>query len=397
MSVVTGLVHIIFGAGGLVRNAAAGRLMEDFLIAAVASVLMIRLYLRLTGYPNLGGDQLHIAHMLWGGLFMLVAIFLLLGFLNNSVREIAAIIGGIGFGTFIDELGKFITQDNDYFYQPTVALIYMVVVLLYLTARAIDQARAPTPRENLLNALELIKDSAIGDLAGPDREPVLHLLEQTDPEDPLARALRAALSDVRFVPASRRPPLARLREIAGLIYQRLLREPWFTGAVVAVLLIHSITTFAQSVAAVQWTIGLGLWLGGGGVSLSLLIRFRKRWDPRTGSLGTVLLLMIAALTAWGYTVNLKEEPLTFVEVGKLLFPTVSSVLVAIGVFSMPRSRLNAYRMFQRAVLISILLTQVYAFYNQEFVALGALMLNLLILGVVRYLISVEEEQFHYPR
>ena len=54
-----------------------------FLVAGVASILAIRVYLILTGYPQLGGGGLHIAHMLWGGLLMLVALILMLAFLGR--------------------------------------------------------------------------------------------------------------------------------------------------------------------------------------------------------------------------------------------------------------------------------------------------------------------------
>ena len=50
------------------RNIEAGNLLESFLVSAVASVLAIRSFLYLTGYPQLSGRGLHIAHLLWGGL-----------------------------------------------------------------------------------------------------------------------------------------------------------------------------------------------------------------------------------------------------------------------------------------------------------------------------------------
>ena len=51
-----------------VRSFYGEDLLENFLVSAVASVLLIRLFLSLTDYPQIGGPGLHLAHMLWGGL-----------------------------------------------------------------------------------------------------------------------------------------------------------------------------------------------------------------------------------------------------------------------------------------------------------------------------------------
>jgi hypothetical protein len=57
----------------LVRPADAD-LLDTFLVSAIAAIVIIRIFLEATGYPQLGGGGLHIAHVLWGGLGMLVAI-----------------------------------------------------------------------------------------------------------------------------------------------------------------------------------------------------------------------------------------------------------------------------------------------------------------------------------
>lgn len=118
--------------------------LEMLLVFAVVTILGIRGFLALTGYPHLGGAGLHIAHMLWGGLFMLVAIFLLLVFWNPFARRIAAIVAGVGFGFFIDELGKFITLDNDYFFKPTIAVLYVLFLVLFAIVRYLRTARPPS-------------------------------------------------------------------------------------------------------------------------------------------------------------------------------------------------------------------------------------------------------------
>ena len=95
------------------RAVEIGELQDTFLISSVSTILIIRLQLWATNYPQLGGGKLHIAHLLWGGLLMLIAIGLLVTFVDHRWRYPAAVIGGAGFGFFIDEVGKFVTSDND--------------------------------------------------------------------------------------------------------------------------------------------------------------------------------------------------------------------------------------------------------------------------------------------
>ena len=76
----------------LTRDAEAPLLLESFFVAAVASFLGIRWFLGITGYPRIGSNGIHIAHMLWGGLLMLLALMLLLAFLDRWVQHLAAVI-----------------------------------------------------------------------------------------------------------------------------------------------------------------------------------------------------------------------------------------------------------------------------------------------------------------
>ena len=88
-----------------------------FLVVAIASVLGNRLFLVVTGYPQLGDGTLHISHAIWGAAMMAIAIIASISFLGPFTRTFAAFLGGAGFGWFIDELGKFITRDVNYFFR----------------------------------------------------------------------------------------------------------------------------------------------------------------------------------------------------------------------------------------------------------------------------------------
>ena len=93
------------------RDLGAARYLDLFVVGGVSAVLAIRFILRITGYPSLGGARFHIAHMLWGGLLMAAALLAGLSFLGNRTRLWAALVGGIGFGTFRPRIGSHRTED----------------------------------------------------------------------------------------------------------------------------------------------------------------------------------------------------------------------------------------------------------------------------------------------
>ena len=53
--------------GPITRSSLGPSAAEAFIIIAIATILITRLYLQLTGYPQVGGGDLHIAHALYGG------------------------------------------------------------------------------------------------------------------------------------------------------------------------------------------------------------------------------------------------------------------------------------------------------------------------------------------
>ena len=153
-----------------VKRLGAERLLLIMLLSFAASVSLTRLFLQLTGYPKLGSGGLHIAHVIWGGLFLFTSALLPMILANRWVYDVSALLTGIGIGLFIDEVGKFITQNNDYFYPPAAPIIYaffLITVLVYL------QVRRPSvrePRTELYHSLEAIEEVLDRDLDEQERD-----------------------------------------------------------------------------------------------------------------------------------------------------------------------------------------------------------------------------------
>src|ERR1700730_11868310 len=188
------LPHSVFS-----RDLAAARYLDLFVVGGVSAVLAIRFILRITGYPSLGGARFHIAHMLWGGLLMAGALLAALSFLGNPTKLWAAFVGGIGFGTFIDEIGKFITRDNDYFFQPSISLIYITFVLIYLAFRDLQMRRGISREEYLVNAIDELAEAVINDLQPEERDRALRYLAAITDRDDLTSRLTTLIENAKVL------------------------------------------------------------------------------------------------------------------------------------------------------------------------------------------------------
>jgi hypothetical protein len=178
----------------VVRNVEFGRLFDAFFISAVSTILIVRFYLIVTGYPQLGNSTLHISHLLPGTILMLTAILVMLAAVNRAARDFGALVAGIGFGLSWDELGKFITQNNNYFFKPTIGLIYLTFVVLYLLARFAGQRRL-TQDDYIANAIDLIKEAAIKDLDTWEYEHAKELMLHVSPNHVLYQPTMDMLSE----------------------------------------------------------------------------------------------------------------------------------------------------------------------------------------------------------
>ena len=337
------------------RDFEAGGYLDIFLVMAVSAVLLIRLFLQLSGYPQLGGDVLHVAHMLWGGLLMVAAIIILLSFLGRSSRKVAAIIGGIGFGVFIDEVGKFITQDNDYFFQPTASIIYVIFILTYFTVRWLHSDSKRTQTEYIGNALKEVEEIAVGDLDNNERERALAYLGQADQNDPFVQKLAVIFNSSTATATGHSDVFEKAKRSTGWIYRWLAGRPWFARSMITFFIGQLVVQIAH---------------------VALLVTTGKTWL-------TVFIRHPAE------SLRNANTALTYFDAAMVAFSVLAAIFVALGVWRMNSSRLAAFRMFQRSILVLFFFVQPLMFYRDQWSALVGLVFDVFVFLALRFMIERE--------
>ena len=319
-----------------IRTTDVSRNLDLFLAFGVAGVLGNRFFLVATGYPQVGNGTLHISHAIWGGAMMAAAIAAAVSFISPAVREFVAILGGAGFGWFVDELGKFITRDVNYFFRPTLAIIYSVFVAMYLLFRVLER-RSYRSEERLLNAMEAVKAGAIGRLDEPTRLQALTLLDQVSGDDKLVEPLRELL---RQLPTRGKPRRGRVSR-----------------------------------------------------STHRLVGLYERWTVRRGYMITVIVffLLLGATNLVEVLVFVAGQAHlhTYTQWATLISSVVSLALLIVGMCLLPRKRLTALRWFEAAILVSIFVTQVFLFADRQLAAVINLAIGIIVWVCLRSVIRLE--------
>lgn len=335
-----------------VRNVLAREQLDLFLISAVSSLLLLRFYLYLTGYPQVGGGNLHIAHMLYGGLLMLIAIIFTLSFLGRRIQRLSALLGGVGFGIFIDEIGKFLTRDNNYFFRPSVGIIYAVFTVLYLTFNFLGRRQRLTSQEYQLNALAQLEEAVLRNMDSREKRRVVTLLTQADPRSPITKHLNALLAGVDPIA----PPEPKQ-------WRRLL---------------HRIN---------RW--------------------YRRAWQRRASNTVVQAFFLLEAgiflIAVIGAVYNNIDDVLDFFHghsdyghsliVGQLVSTVVAAALAITGAVQLVQaSRESAFEWFRRATLVNLLLTEFFLFSRVQFGAIPSFIFNLVLLILINFVLAQERRR-----
>ena len=329
---------------GLPRDPSATAHLAGFVVSAVMTVLLTRAFLAAAGYPTVGSGGLHVAHVLWGGLLMAVAFVVLLSFAGPVARPVGALLGGVGFGLFVDEIGKFVTADNDYFYGPTASLIYAVVVALVVASEALHGRLPHDSREYLAGAV----DQAIAGVAGgftPRARAEARRLVTRAGDVPGARETRALLDAIDDDPHELPNPINAIGAAVVRVTHRLVAARWVPWITVAVL----VASLVGSVA-----MGLVAWWGGA------------------------------------------DQP-GWVVVGLLVSAAGATALAVWGLLVVRRDRREGYLRFRWAVLVSLLVVQVFVFRLREWSAVAGLLVELAVAGLVAAELQQAERAGAAPR
>jgi hypothetical protein len=306
------------------------------LVCAVSTVLFTRGLLAATGYPQVGNSKLHIAHVLWGGLLLLAALLATLAFLSPPTKPVAAVVGGIGFGLFIDEVGKFVTKDVDYFYRPAIAIIYVCFLVLFGVIRWLSR-RHFSAQEATLSGLDALQRAAVGALSAERRTHILNLLVSTGADSPLAQSVRELLERTAAEPDVRPALTQRLSSSLARLWIPLTEHRLFRMGVFAFLG----SAAAISAAEAGWLLRDGV----GHLSFS----------QRAFTLTTI----------------------------------VADLALLIGALRLSRSLLSALHWYDHAVLVEITVGQVFLYTSEQLEATLNLVALLLLWGLIRWTIQFE--------
>ena len=278
------------------------------LVAFAVTVIGVRVFLEATGYPQIGNSVLHIAHAIWGGLLLFIAVLLPLLLANQWAIKLSALLSGVGIGLFIDEVGKFITQTNDYFYPPAAPIVYaffLLTAVLYLFFRRPGQE---SPREAMYHVLEGLQEVVDGDLDTlEDKGLASKLAVALDSEQQhisaLARSIMTYLEAEKSLVTPHQPTAwERAKAKIKVLGQRVGR-PLHRKIIIFLLILSLISSLTNTITLAWYALGGTTSAGNSAVSLLLPGDIANASNGLWAAVGLILqatlaLLALIALNFW---------------------------------------------------------------------------------------------------
>lgn len=339
----------------LYRQEMASSYALTAIMAGVVGVLGTRLFLELFGYPSLGKGMWHLSHTVWGGIIMCLGMFMAMSFYGRRSLRVASGIFGIGMGIFFDEMGKFITRDNNYFFKPTSMIVYIIFLMLFGVYRLLTKKRRESGVHLFYHVLDRLGDLAENDLDEREQKKlieVVRLLKEKSHHElaVFSAELEKALWLLRPKKYEKSWTSLILKKIDGGIYKNVLSKKGILFLMGALILGYSIASIVDT-----------LWLMQNINKVSIVPSFLGEYTPRDGFEAFMLgIKIISDLVVAG------------------LF------LGGIGMAIIRRYKVGL-EFFEWGLYVYILLTSICRFYFEQFSAVLALFFSLGVLVIVRML------------
>lgn len=340
----------------LVKRSGSSDNLLLFLVAAATSVLLTRFYLGLFDYPQIVHGSIHLAHALFGGLLLSIANILIFSFHGKRVRQWSAVIAGVGFGQFIDEVGKLITRTNNYFYQPVPMIIYLSFIFLFFLYRYFDEYTPKTPKELIYDILEHLEDAAEHTLYQKTKKKIESEIQNllTHPDvgyHVLVNGLHQLVEKLPTVPKKNNRYIQRVKTSWKWLEDFTAERKSIFYFLLLLFSIYIVNTF------------FGVYLFGQEV-------FRHEVFLQSHT--------FSAEFQW------------FMIVAQIASQAISAIVMTQGfLFLVGRKRVTALKLFRTGLAINILITHVFTLYFRQFDAVPELLITLGLFAIIHNILEEE--------
>ncbi len=340
-----------------IKRSSSSDYLMLFLIAGAASVLGTRLYLHLLSYPQISAGYFHIAHTLFGSVLLTLSTLFLLTFHGRRVRQLSAVLAGLGFGLSIDEIGKYMTRNNDYFFQPVPMIIYLVFIILFFLYRYFDRYTPHHPKELVYDLIENLEEIAENNFQKKVKKLLSSLITQirSAPEQAYKEFTHGVENMLETLPLISKPTPRYVHRLHSS-WQWLddftaERKPVFYF-LLCIFFVYIINTFLSTFSFLE-------------------IVIRRQYSE--------LPYVIDSRTEWIMITT------------QLLSQLVSAVMMVRGFyFLVKRKRIRALELFKNALAVNLLITNVFTFYFKQFSASVELLIVIGMYAIVHNILEDEQ-------
>ncbi|MFA6184708.1 MAG: hypothetical protein WC720_00995 [Candidatus Shapirobacteria bacterium] len=338
----------------LTKRENAADLILLLMISALVTLLVTRFYLQLRGWPTISFGVWHIAHANWGGILMVMGCILMLIFHGEKIRKTAAIISGMGWGLFVDEVGKYITKNNDYWFQPAIIIIYISFIVLYLIYRHLENNQPKDTKTLLYTTITKLEDVAENELDEDEKRETIKRLEKVIKKEKDLNIKNLAKELKLFFEKQ------ETKKINPNSWWRILIAK--TGYYSYNKFFKTrLVTYGLAIYSSMWAIDKIQ------ETIRILINPQK----------------MQMLQKFSNSYDLISKSDFYMMAGKIFFDSVTAVFFVMGIFFiMTKKKFKGLRFFQMGLIVGIFLSSVFKLYFEQFSEVWVLATNIILFFVI---------------